>query len=198
MVGLQAQKFQVRCIRDAACEQCGISARWHAAALHADFDFDKPAERDAEIPRRAGCRVDLVRSIEAQRDGRLLCKRGQPPQLAFADYLIAHQHVLHTAANEHFRFADFLHALADRAACDLSQRNRSRLVGLGMRPHAHPRDFGELGHLCDVAVESVEIDDQRGGLDLGDGYAYLGGRRVHLFATGALDATIFNGRLACP
>jgi len=79
MVGLQSTEFQVWCIRDAACERCRISARRHAAALHADFDFDKPSKHNAEIPRHAGCRVDLVRSIKAQRDGRLLCQRGQPP-----------------------------------------------------------------------------------------------------------------------
>ncbi len=119
MVGLQAPEVQVRCIRDAACKQCRISARRHAAALHADFDLDKPAERDAEIPRHAGCGVDLLRSIEAQRDRRFLCKRSQPPQLASAHHLIADQHVLHTAANQHFRFADLLHALPHRAARDL-------------------------------------------------------------------------------
>jgi hypothetical protein len=165
--------------------------------FHADFDLDQPAERDAEIPRHARCRVDLVRSIEAQRDGRLLRKRGQPPQLAFADHLIAHEHVLHTAANQHFGFADLLHALADGAASDLPQRNRSRLVGLGMRPHAHSRGAGERGHLCDVAIERVEIDDERRGLDLGDGYTNLGGRRVHPFATRPLHVTIFNRRSAC-
>jgi hypothetical protein len=68
---------------------------------------------------------------------------------------------------------------------------------LGVGPHAHPRGAGEFGHLCDVAIERVEIDNQRRRLDLGDGHTNLGGRRVHAFAKSALHATIFNGRLDC-
>src|SRR6516162_6227848 len=88
VVGLQPRKFQVRCIGDAACERCRIAARRHAAALHADFDLDQPPKRNAEIARHARCRVDLLGSIEAQRDGRLVGQRGQPPQLAFANHLM--------------------------------------------------------------------------------------------------------------
>src|SRR5215467_3712515 len=70
-------------------------------------------------------------------------------------------------------------------------------MGLSVGPHAYARGAGELGHLCDVAIKGVEIDKQRRGLNLGDGYTNLGGRRVHPFAKRAFDATIFNGQLAC-
>jgi hypothetical protein len=47
-----------------------------------------------------------------------------------------------------------------------------------MRPHANAAAAGELGHFCNVTVKSIEDDDQRWGLDLGDGGSYFGGRRV--------------------
>ena len=69
--------------------------------------------------RHAGCRVDLLGGIEAQRDRRILGERCQPLQLALANHLVAHQDVLHATAHERFGFADLLHALADRAVSDL-------------------------------------------------------------------------------
>src|SRR5262249_9963551 len=75
-----------------------------------------PAPKTPPPAPRAAARPGAIKHHPA---GPLFCERGQPPQLAFADHLIAHQHVLHTAANEHFRFADLLHALADRAERDL-------------------------------------------------------------------------------
>src|SRR6516225_3936200 len=55
----------------------------------------------------------------ASKHSAMVASLASPPQLALANHLIAHQHVLHAAANEHFRFADLLHALADRAETDL-------------------------------------------------------------------------------
>jgi hypothetical protein len=60
-------------------------------------------------------------------------------------------------------------------------------VNPGVRPHTHARGSGELGHLCNIAVKSVEIDNQCRGLDLGDGYTNLGGRRVTRVGRGTCD-----------
>src|SRR5262249_8985903 len=150
----------------------------NATPLHPDLDLDQATQLDTELLRCAGGRVDLLRRVEAERDGGVLCQRSQPPQLAVADHLVADQHVLHTTAYQRLRLADLLHALADRAPRDLPQRDGRRFVGLGVRPHAHAGRAAELGHLRDVAVERVEVDDQRRRLDVVEERTDLGRRWI--------------------
>ena len=153
---------------------------------------------DAEVLRDARGRIDLLGGVEAQRDRRILCERGKAAQLAITDDLVAHQDVLHAAAHQRFRLADLLHALADRAVRDLAQRDRRRLVGLGMRAHAHAGRARKLGHFRDVAIERVEIDDQRRRIDVCDRSTDLGGRRVHRFTGKVFESSIFMAGRTCP
>ena len=198
VIGLQPAEFQARRIRDAARERGRLLAGRDAAALHADVDLDQGAQLDAEILRHARGRVDLLGRVEAQRDRRILRERGKAAQLALTDNLIADQDVLHAAAHQRFRLADLLHALADRAVRDLPQRDRGRFVRLGMRTHAHAGRAGKLRHFRDVAVERVEVDDQRRRIDVCDRSTDLGGRRVHRFTRKAFERSIFTAGRACP
>ena len=122
-------------------------------------------------------------AVEAQRDRGILCQRREAAQLALADDLVAHQHVLHAAAHQRLGLADLLHALPDRALRDLPERNGCALMRLGVRSHADAGRPRELRHLGDVAVERIEVDDERRRFDVVDGSTDLGGRRVH----GAID-----------
>ena len=54
---------------------------------------------------------------------------------------------------------------------DLVQRDICRFVGFGVSPVAHAGVFGELSHLRDIALKSIEIDHQ--------------GRGAHIFQRGA-------------
>ena len=81
------------------------------------------------------------------------------------DHLVADQHVLDAAADERFRLAHLLAALADGARRDLLQRDRRTFVRLGVRPETHARLLGEGGELGEVALERVELDDESRRLD---------------------------------
>ena len=198
VIGLQPAECEPRRIGDAARERRRVLARRDAAALHADVDLDQRAQLDAEVLRDARGRIDLLGGVEAQRDRRILRERGKAAQLAITDDLIAHQDVRHAAAHQRFRLADLLHALADRALRDLPQRDRRRLVRLGMRAHAHAGRARKLGHFRDVAIERVEIDDQRRRIDVCDRSTDLGGRRVHRFTGKRWGVSIFMAGRACP
>jgi len=91
MVGLQAAELQMRRTRDAPCQRRSGSTGGYATALHAHFDLTQPAKLNSWLARHAGCRIDLLGCIEAERDRCILGQRSQAAQLAFADHLIAHE-----------------------------------------------------------------------------------------------------------
>src|SRR5262249_57915462 len=99
-------------------------------------------------------------------------------QLAITDDLIAHKDVLRAAAHQGLCLADLLYALTCSALRDLPQRDGNRFVGLGMRTHANPCRARKLGHSRNIAIEHVEVDDERRGVDVIDGSTDLGGRRI--------------------
>ena len=96
-----------------------------------------------------------------------------------ADDFVADQHVAHAAADQRFGLADLLAALAHGAGRDLHQRDRRALVRLRMRTQAHAGGPRELGHPLHVALQRVEIDDQRRRVDVVDRRADAGGNDVH-------------------
>ena len=70
--------------------------------------------------------------------------------------------------------ADLLHALADGAERDLPQRDLRAFVGLGVRPAAARRRRARtLAIFCEIALERVEVDDQRRRVDVLDGSSDL-------------------------
>src|SRR5262249_57437176 len=123
-----------------------------------------------------GCALFL-----AERDRRILRQRDKSAQLAITDDLIAHKAVLHAAAYQGLCLADLLYALTCSALRDLPQRDGNRFVGLGKRTHANPCRARKLGHSRNVAIQRVEVDDERRGVDVIDGSTDLGGRRVHRY-----------------
>ena len=65
-------------------------------------------------------------------------------------------------------------------ARDLLARDDRALVGLGVRPQPHAGRARERRHLLEVALERVEIDDERGRVDVVEPAPDLGGRDVHV------------------
>ena len=107
---------------------------------------------------------------------RVVRERGQPASLRVADDLVADQDVAHAAAHQRLGLADLLAALADRAgARSAAARSSGHLCVLAC---GRRRDAGaarERRHLVEVVLESVEVDDQRGRVDVVDRRADLGG-----------------------
>ena len=55
----------------------------------------------------------------------------------------------------------------------------NRFVNAGVRTHTYPSRTRKLGHFRNVAIERVEVDDERRSVDVVDGSTDFGGRQVH-------------------
>ena len=120
-----------------------------------------PASAAARLDRR-----DLRRIVGAHRDLGDARQRREPRQLRRAHHLVAHQNVGDAAPGQRLGLGHLLHALADRAARHLQLRDHRRFVGLGMRPQLRPGRRQQFRHVVEVGLERVEIDQQRGRIDL--------------------------------
>src|SRR5581483_4912614 len=129
---------------DALRERKRRLARRDAAAAHAHLDLDVDVElRAARRERR-----HAVRMVDADTDLRTLRERGKAGDLGGADHFVAHQHI------------------ADRADRDLALGDLRAFVRLGVGAHAHAATLHRVGHGAQVALEGVELDNQRGSIDL--------------------------------
>ena len=119
---------------------------------------------------------DLRRVVDAHPDPRGVRQRHQPAQFLPADDLVGDEHVAHAAIDHRLGLADLLHADPDRAELDLLQRDDRAFMRLGVRPQPHPAARRPARQALQIALERVEIDDQRRGIDLVERHADLGGR----------------------
>ena len=119
VIGLQAAESQPRGVGNVTREIACAVAGGNAAALHTDIDLDEPAERDAELGRRARRGIDLLFCIETKCDGGIRSQRRQPAKLRHADDFVADHNVAHTAAHQSLGLSDLLATLSDGAGSDL-------------------------------------------------------------------------------
>ena len=119
---------------------------------------------------------DVVGIVDAHADLGAARQRRQPVELGRARHLVGDQHVADAALHQHLGFRHLLAAHADRAEFHLPGRDDGRLVRLGMRTQPHAGLADEVRHAPQVALEGVEIDDQRRRVDVGERHADGGGR----------------------
>ncbi len=81
--------------------------------------------------------------------------------------------------DERLGFVDLLAADADRAARDLRLRDVRALVRLRVRPQRDAGAAHGVRHQVEVALEGVEVDDERGRVDVGGSVADAGGKTLH-------------------
>ena len=167
VIGLQPAKFQARRIRDAARERGPVCpARRRSAPCRRR---SRPgAELDAEILRHPRGRIDLLGGVEAERDRRISASAARRRNLRSpTTWLLTRMSFTppRTSASASPTFCTHW----PTAPCAICRSAiGGRFVRLGVRAHAHAGRARELRHFRDVAVESVEIDDQRRRIDVGD------------------------------
>ena len=91
----------------------------------------------------------------------------QPPDLLRADHLGGDQEIAHAGGGHHLGLADLGHADADGAGRHLAQRDLRALVRLGVGAELLAGGLHVGGHLPDIALEAIEVEQQRGGRQLG-------------------------------
>ena len=123
--------------------------------------------------------------IRAHRDIRAPRQCREPLQFCRAHHFVRDQHVVHAAIHHGLGFADFLTAHADGAESDLAQRDFGAFVAFGVRAHFHVAPGKRIVQQLEVVLESIEVEYERGGIDIGERHADLSGRVVgHCFNVG--------------
>ena len=105
-------------------------------------------------------------------------QRAKARQLRRADDLVADQDVGDAAPGERLGLRHLLYAVADRATRHLQPGDDRRFVRLRVRPQLHPGRRQQLRHVVEVGLERVQIDQQRGRVDLVLAHAGSGWRRL--------------------
>ena len=142
-------------------------------AVHADVQLDHHPHlaaggggRLTDLP-YAGLRIDGDHHV-----GAAAAQVREATRLGRSDHLVGDQDVLDAGGGHHLRLAQLGAGHAQRATRDQLVRQRRRLQSLGVRA---PVDAGivdhDAGDALDVAVQQVQVDEQGGRVELGDGQA---------------------------
>ena len=131
------------------------------------------ARRGADVGGRSA-----TSSASTRHRGRPAIAR-EPRELRGADDLVGDEHVAHAGGDERLRLADLLAADADGAALELRERDLRALVRLRVRAQRDAGAAHRVRHQVEVALERVEVDDERRGVDVVDGIAGCGQEGLH-------------------
>src|SRR5262249_4111367 len=112
---------------------------------------------------------DVPRIVGEHRNLGLAREPRQPGDLLHPHDLVRHQHVGDAARDQRLGLAHLLRAHADRARRDLPLRDLGALVALRVRAQSRRALLHHLRHACDVALERVQVDDERRRVDLFEG-----------------------------
>ena len=121
--------------------------------------------------------VELARlnlAIDRENEPGLGCERGGAARFDRSDDLIRHHDVADAAGSHDLGFAELGAGDADGACRDFQMSDRWRFIGFAVRAPVRPARFDVAGHVGDVALEGIEVDEQRGSIELFDGQADQG------------------------
>jgi hypothetical protein len=131
--------------------------------VHVDHDV----EGDAVVGRRPRQRADVVGVIDHDhRVGRLAGQAREPADGARRHDLGGDEQSAHAGARHHLGLAQLGARHAERAGRHLAFRDLRTAVGLGVRAQVLPGRAHVRRHACEVALEAVQVEEQRGGRDL--------------------------------
>src|SRR5690606_1755696 len=136
-------------------------------------DSDKPVSLPCPTRRSSDLGV-----VDAHAQAGFASERGEPRDLRRADHLVADQHVADPALDERLGLGHLLAAHAHGAGSELPPRDLGALVGLGMGPDPDVAALERCLQGFDIALEGVELEDQRGRIDLVEALPHLGGRSL--------------------
>ncbi len=179
VIRVDAAKAKRRRARDDLRERHRGRSRRDAAAIHADLDLDQHVERRARCFRRCTEMADVRRVVDQHANRRFVRHRREPRELRRADDLVGDEHVADARCHERFGFPYLLAADADRPALDLLLRDVGALVRLRVRTERDAGAARRMGHQVEVALEGIEVDHERGGVDVVNGVADAGGNSLH-------------------
>ena len=108
----------------------------------------------------------MVRMIDRRLHLRLVLEGGKPGGLRRTDDEMSDQDIVDPGRGHDLGLGDLGHGDADRAGLAEQVRDRRALERLRMRPPAHLPGSEVIGHLPDVEVQVVEVEPERGGVQV--------------------------------
>jgi hypothetical protein len=121
----------------------------------------------AEDPGQGGGSLD---GVDSDREApQALRQRQEACRLVGPHHRVGDEEVLEAGGREHLGLRGLRHRQPGGAARDLQPADVDHLVGLGMRTQAHAVGAGPLRHARDVALQNVEVDENRRRRELVDG-----------------------------
>ena len=136
----------------------------HSVVTGVDFNkhLNRLATSDTDLTE---ARSNLER-IQAHEYPSLLTQRLKSGKLLLSVDWIGNQDVVKSSGHHHFGFADFGAREARRTCLHLESRDLGHLVGLCVRPQSNTGVASALGHFGNVVFHHVEIDDERGRVEV--------------------------------
>ena len=147
--------------------------------MRTHVDLDQHLDPHAFGARR-GVQIGYVARVVGQNaDLGLAHKSGEARKFLLSHDLVRHEHVGDTARDQRLGLAHLLAAHADRPRGDLRPGDLGALVALRVRAQAHAAALHRVRHALEVALEGIQIENERGRVDFveGDPDGGLRGRR---------------------
>ena len=176
MVGLQAGKVKRRVFADFKC-QCQCRGTWFdTAAVMSNVDFHEhvniggDARGRAPIVHDGGKPVDAFDAVHADGDFAAVRQhrarqRHNARQLERRNHFIADKHVVNATGHQGLGFGRLLYTNADSTSGDLHFGQRGTLVHFRVWPEPDLVPPCKGGHLGEISLHRIEIDDQRRRID---------------------------------
>jgi hypothetical protein len=133
------------------------------ARVHLDQDGNRPSEV-ATHPRQALGHLDGVRGSPNRG---ALKQRPQARELGLPNDRVRDQDVVDSGLDHHLGLPELRDGDPGRASVQLHPRDVGALVGLRVGPKAHAGLVGDPLQVGDVSLEHLEVDHQRGGVEVG-------------------------------
>jgi hypothetical protein len=140
-----------------------------------DIDLDIDVDRRA-CGHRGGEAVDADGRVDRDAHTDAFGQFSESGQLRRGHDFVGDEDVVDALGRERDRLVDLLHAHPDGSRRPLQSRDGRAFVRLGMRSKPQSRRFRVGRHGGDVALEGIEVDDERRRVDRVDGVADTGGR----------------------
>ncbi len=139
---------------------------WHAHAVIARVHLQTHVETEARVGEHRAQRGRARDAVDAHGQARALVQRQQASALVGTDHGIGHEQVVEAGRGEGLGLRHFGHGQPARPGQKLQAGDVGALVRLGVRAQAHAGAARGRGHARDVALEHLEVHQDRGRLEL--------------------------------
>ena len=161
-VGEHAAEVQPLERGDTFAEVCDLGARLEAGAVEAGVDLDQDRNAHSVLGRRVRESAGILETIDADGHAAELLQRGGARPLAAAGHFVGDEDVAYALVEVGFGLVQFRDGNAGGAGGKLALGDAGGLVRLRVRTQVDAGVGRYPGHVSDVALQAVEVDEDGG------------------------------------